>query len=165
MFEEPFSSELLENQVKKDHEFGNLINSSGFNPPPYHRKSMGDLYYLHVKTLEEIDLHLTANYHGFYVNQSTQGNFNPNPHPKYVSCFSLLDLLLQISPKFKLKFFELQKTMKLTEFQRISLGEKLSDETPVWMVENRCWKKGNVWRNDCTYNLQRNDFSGVRDWV
>lgn len=59
---------------------------------------------------------MTATAEGFLVNQSSQGNFNPNPHPKYSVCLSLLDLLFQVSPKFKFKFQELQKTLKLTEF-------------------------------------------------
>jgi protein TIF31 len=107
---------------KKESDFGNVIASSGFNPPPLYRKLLGDLYYIHVRTLEETDFHITAIAEGFLVNQSSQGNFNPNAHSKYSVCLSLLDLLFQISPKFKAKFQELQKSLRLTEFEKMSLG-------------------------------------------
>jgi protein TIF31 len=90
------------------------VNSSGFVPPSTSRKLLGDLYYLQIRTLEDTDLHITASSEGFFVNQSTQNNFNPNPHTKFSSSISLLDLLMQVSPKFKTKFQELQKGMKIT---------------------------------------------------
>ena len=93
-----------------------MIGFSGFNPPPLHRKLQGDLYYIHVRTLEEVDFHITATAEGFMVNQSSQGNFNANTQSKYPVCLSLLDLLFQLSPKFKAKFQELQKSLRLTEF-------------------------------------------------
>lgn len=105
-----------------ENDFSNIINPSGFNPPSAQRKFLGDLYYLQLKSLEETDFHITANSYGFYVNQSTQGNFNPHPNPKFSSCISLLDLLFQISPKFKTKFQDVLKGVKVSEFQRLSQG-------------------------------------------
>jgi protein TIF31 len=81
-----------------------MIHTSGFNPPPYNRKLAGDLFYLQIRTLEETDIHVTASSEGFFVNQSNQGNFNPNSNLKYPLSLSLLDLLMNVSPKFKLKF-------------------------------------------------------------
>ena len=89
---------------KKESDLGTIINPSGFNPPPLNRKLLGDLYYLHIKTPEDADFHVTATVEGFFVNQSSQGNFNPNSNHKYSVCLSLLDLLFQVSQKFKLKF-------------------------------------------------------------
>jgi len=77
---------------------------SGFNPPPYYRKLQGDLYYLQLHTLEEVDFHVTASSEGFFVNQSTQNCFNPNQNTKYFICISLIDLIAQLSPKFKTRF-------------------------------------------------------------
>ena len=104
LFDSPFTSELMNTQQRKECEFAGLINISGFNPVPTYRKHQGDFYYIHVRTFEEVDFHITANPEGFFANLSTQGNFNPNPNPKYTPCVSLLDLLNQISPKFKARF-------------------------------------------------------------
>jgi len=91
-----------------------MINSSGFNPVPNNRRYQGDLYYINVKTIEEVDMHITASVDGFFVNLSHQNNFNPNPNPKYSINISLLDLLMQISPKFKSKFQSTLKSIKIT---------------------------------------------------
>jgi protein TIF31 len=104
LFENPMTSNFLSFNEKKESDLGSIINSSGFNPPSISRKLLGDLYYLHLRTPEETDFHITANSEGFLVNQSNQGNFNPNCNPKYPACLSLLDLILQISPKFKARF-------------------------------------------------------------
>lgn len=119
LFDSPFASPFLLSRERKESEFGSMLNVSGFNPPPYYRKMQGDLYYLHVRTLEETDFHITANSEGFFVNQSSQGSFNPNPNPKFSLCISLIDLLGQLSPKFKMRFQEIQRTAKVTEFQKI----------------------------------------------
>jgi F0F1-type ATP synthase alpha subunit len=36
------------------------ISLSGFNPPPPKQKFNGDLFYIHARTLEGQDLHITA---------------------------------------------------------------------------------------------------------
>ncbi len=61
LFQDPFSSVFLNFNEKKESEFSSIINSSGFNPPSNSRKLLGDLYYLQIKTLEEVDFHVTAN--------------------------------------------------------------------------------------------------------
>jgi outer membrane receptor for ferric coprogen and ferric-rhodotorulic acid len=60
IFENPFSSELAISHQKKESDFSGIINISGFNPVAAYRKHQGDYYYIHVKTLEETDLHVTA---------------------------------------------------------------------------------------------------------
>ena len=76
------------------------MSCSGFNPPVYYRKMMGDYFYLLFKSTEDIDFHITGNSEGFYVNQSTNCHFNPSISTKYSKTHtSLLDLLLEISPK------------------------------------------------------------------
>lgn len=50
LFDDPFSSILLPFNQKKESDFSNIIHSSGFNPPSYSRKLLGDLYYLLIKT-------------------------------------------------------------------------------------------------------------------
>ncbi|KAK3085037.1 hypothetical protein FSP39_023311 [Pinctada imbricata] len=86
-----------------------VLTYSGWNPPPGNRKMHGDLLYLYVVTLEDKRYHITASTQGFYVNQSTEEEFNPKAaQQKYLS-HSLIDLLSQISPAFKKNFTALLK--------------------------------------------------------
>ena len=65
----------------------NTISYSGWNPPPRNRLLQGDIWYLDIKTLErfnflvlsylEKDYCITCSVKGFYVNESTNHNFNP----------------------------------------------------------------------------------------
>ncbi|KAI8739324.1 clustered mitochondria protein [Biomphalaria glabrata] len=86
-----------------------VLTYSGWNPPPGNRRMHGDLLYLHVVTLEDKHYHITGCTRGFYLNQSTEDEFNPKPaQPKYLS-HSLIDILNQISPSFKRHFSMLLK--------------------------------------------------------
>ncbi|CAL1547701.1 unnamed protein product [Lymnaea stagnalis] len=86
-----------------------VLTYSGWNPPPGNRRMHGDLLYLHVVTLEDKRYHITGCTKGFYLNQSTEDDFNPKAaQPKYLS-HSLIDLLNQISPAFKRNFAMLLK--------------------------------------------------------
>nr|CAD7417034.1 unnamed protein product [Timema poppensis] len=86
-----------------------VLTTSGWNPPPGHRKMHGDLMYLYVVTLEEKHYHITACSRGFYLNQSSEEDFNPKPGTPSHLCHALIDLLNQISPLFKRNFTVLQK--------------------------------------------------------
>src|ERR1700733_9132336 len=86
-----------------------VLTASGWNPPPGTRKLHGDLMYLYVVTLEDKRYHITSSTRGFYVNQSTEEEFNPKPaNPKLVY-HSLIDLLNQISATFKRNFTLIQR--------------------------------------------------------
>jgi len=86
-----------------------VLTPSGWNPPPGHRKLHGDLLYLQVVTMEDKHYHITASTRGFYVNHSTEEEFNPKPaNPSYLS-HSLIELLNQVSSSFKRNFATLQK--------------------------------------------------------
>jgi len=86
-----------------------VLTPSGWNPPPGHRKLHGDLLYLQVVTMEDKHYHITASTRGFYVNHSTEEEFNPKPaNPSYLS-HSLIELLNQVSTTFKRNFALLQK--------------------------------------------------------
>lgn len=59
--------------------------------------------------MEDKRFHLSACPKGFFVNQSTDDDFNPRPsNPSYL-CHSLIDLLSQISPAFRRSFSQMQK--------------------------------------------------------
>ncbi|KAI4503681.1 hypothetical protein M0802_001084 [Mischocyttarus mexicanus] len=86
-----------------------VLTTSGWNPPPGHRKLHGDLLYLHVITLEDKQYYLTACARGFFVNQSTKEVFNPKPATPSHLYHSLIELLNQLSPAFKRGFAAMQR--------------------------------------------------------
>ncbi|XP_015110281.1 clustered mitochondria protein homolog [Diachasma alloeum] len=86
-----------------------VLTTSGWNPPPGHRKLHGDLMYLQVITLEDKQYYLTACARGFFVNQSTKETFNPKPATPSHLCHSLIELLNQLSPAFKRGFTAMQR--------------------------------------------------------
>ncbi|KAL1475529.1 hypothetical protein MTO96_037225 [Rhipicephalus appendiculatus] len=94
---------------QKSYQALKVLTTSGWNPPPGPRKLHGDLMYLYVVTLEDKRYHITASTRGFYINESTEEEFNPRPcSPKHVY-HSLVDLLSQVSSSFKRNFALIQK--------------------------------------------------------
>jgi protein TIF31 len=92
---------------------------SGFHPPIQAQLS-GDLFYIHAKTLENADLHITASPLGFFLNQSKINNYNPTPVPGRPTYTSLLDLLSNCSERFSSSY------AGLSELKDQSLLEQLS---------------------------------------
>lgn len=86
-----------------------VLTTSAWNPPPGPRKLHGDLMYLYVVTMEDKRFHISACPRGFYVNQSSDEEFNPKPNNPSHLCHSLIDLLSQISPTFRRCFSQMQK--------------------------------------------------------
>jgi protein TIF31 len=86
-----------------------VLTTSAWNPPPGPRKLHGDLMYLYVITMEDKRFHISACPRGFYVNQSSDEEFNPKPNNPSYLCHSLIDLLSQISPTFRRCFSQMQK--------------------------------------------------------
>lgn len=86
-----------------------VLTTSAWNPPPGPRKLHGDLMYLYVVTMEDKRYHISACPRGFYVNQSSDEEFNPKPNNPSHLCHSLIDLLSQISPAFRRSFSQMQK--------------------------------------------------------
>ena len=103
-----------------------VLTTSAWNPPPGNRRLRGDLLYIYVSTLEDKRYHITSSTRGFYVNLSTDQEFNPvAASPNYV-CHSLIDLLSQLSSGFKKNFSQLQK--KRTQrhpFERVATPYQL----------------------------------------
>lgn len=86
-----------------------VLTTSAWNPPPGPRKLHGDLMYLYVVTMEDKRFHISACPRGFYINQSSDEEFNPKPNNPSHLCHSLIDLLSQISPVFRRSFSAMQK--------------------------------------------------------
>ncbi|XP_021376922.1 clustered mitochondria protein homolog isoform X2 [Mizuhopecten yessoensis] len=97
-----------------------VLTYSGWNPPPGNRRMHGDLLYIYVVTLEEKKYHITASTRGFYVNQSTEDEFNPKAAQQKFLSHSLIDLLIQVSPAFKKNFsILLKKRAQKHPFERV----------------------------------------------
>lgn len=95
-----------------------FITLSGFAPPPQAQLS-GDLFYLHAKTLENNDLHITASPTGFFLNQSKINSYNPSPVTGKPVYSSLLDLLCACSERFSILFAKLADTNELSLLDRL----------------------------------------------
>lgn len=80
---------------------------SSFNPPPSHRRLVGDLLYLDVTTLEGGKFCITGTTRMFYVNSSVGNSLDPKPSKGHVEATTLIGLLQRISSKFKKAFREL----------------------------------------------------------
>jgi hypothetical protein len=90
------SKDPLYNPMKRikveDPELLREVFMSGWNPAPYQRKICGDFFYVRVHTFEDRICHITAFAKGFYVNKSTDDNYDPTPNSKaYPSLPNLLD--------------------------------------------------------------------------
>lgn len=99
-----------------------FLELSGFNPPPHQAQFAGDFFYIHLKTLENVDLHITACANGFYVNQSKINCYNPAIQNGKQTYISLLDLLIASSEKFS------------------GLLNRIIDPNPSSLLE-RIWRK------------------------
>lgn len=103
-----------------------VLTTSAWNPPPGARRLHGDLLYIFVVTLEEKRFHITASTRGFFINQSTEQEFNPRASSPNYLCHSLIDLLSQISPLFKKNFSQLQrKRTSRHPFERVATPYQL----------------------------------------
>ncbi|KAJ6750925.1 hypothetical protein OIU85_001457 [Salix viminalis] len=80
---------------------------SSFNPPPSHRRLVGDLIYLDAITLEGSKYCVTGTTKMFYVNSSTGNVLDPRPSKATSEATTLVGLLQKISPKFKKAFREI----------------------------------------------------------
>ena len=130
----PYLELNKEKEVKNNLVF---LNFSGYNPPPNYRRLTGDFYYLHLRTLETVDYHITANAKGFYINNSNLNYFDPEPHSNHKGIFSnFLNLLKYISPKFKKAFEDSVNHSSMTEFERVALmsGYKNSN---FWLTDKK----------------------------
>jgi len=111
------SSPLLEPLIIPDNELQmptclQDLRYSAWNPPPGYRKLAGDLLYLEVTTLDNIDhvYHITSSSNGFFVNRSSKYTFDPRPSNETFRSQTLAGLLIILSPIFKKNFSCIQRT-------------------------------------------------------
>ncbi|CAH2064335.1 unnamed protein product, partial [Thlaspi arvense] len=86
----------------------NIVFSS-FNPPPSHRRLVGDLIYLDVVTLEGNKYCITGTTKAFYVNSSSGNILDPRPSKSGFETATLIGLLQKLSSKFKKAFREVME--------------------------------------------------------
>lgn len=86
-----------------------VLTASCWNPPPGYRKLRGDLIYIYVVTNEDKRLNITGSSRGFYLNQSTEDDFNPLAVSPKTIYHSLTELLNAHSPSFKRLFAQIQR--------------------------------------------------------
>lgn len=124
--ERPLSALQPQNKDQKVPHCVKVLTTSAWNPPPGNRKIHGDLMYLYVVTLEDKHYHISACSRGFYINQSSEEDFNPKPSSPSHLCHSLIELLNQISPLFKRHFAILQKKRNQRHpFERVATPYQL----------------------------------------
>lgn len=97
----------LFSSATKDIKCVESIVFSSFNPPPSHRRLVGDLIYLDVVTLEGGKFCITGTTRTFYVNSSTGNTLDPRPAKGAFEATTLIGLLQKISSKFKKAFREI----------------------------------------------------------
>ncbi|KAK4336525.1 hypothetical protein RND71_044241 [Anisodus tanguticus] len=117
----PISALQPQSKISKNPYALKILTTSGWNPPPGIRKLHGDLMYLYAVTLEDKRFHITSSTKGFYVNMTTDEEFNPKAQAPFVLCHSLIDLLSHLSPLFKKNFQIISKKRHQKHpFERVS---------------------------------------------
>ncbi|XP_010523680.1 PREDICTED: clustered mitochondria protein [Tarenaya hassleriana] len=105
----PSSLSKLINSPLKEIKCVESIVFSSFNPPPSHRRLVGDLIYLDVVTLEGNKYCMTGTTKTFYGNSSTGSVLDPRPCKSGFEATTLIGLLQKISSKFKKAFREVME--------------------------------------------------------
>ncbi|KAJ3146593.1 Intracellular distribution of mitochondria [Irineochytrium annulatum] len=139
------------------------ITVSSWNPPPPHRRNLGDLLYLLITTVESVTLHVTACASGFYVNRSTDRVFDPTPRsPKPCHGHTLPSLLSQASLGFAGRFATVQQQIQSRHPYEYLLS-------PVnhhpWLV-NTPTHEADLGRalDSCLIATEASDLISTRDW-
>lgn len=110
-----------------------VLTASCWNPPPGYRKLHGDLIYIHVVTNEDRRLNITGSTRGFFLNQSSEEEFNPLPASPKVIYHSLTELLNAQSQSFKRNFAQIQrKRHQKHPFERVATPYQVT----TWCAPN-----------------------------
>ncbi|KAF8099761.1 hypothetical protein N665_0237s0016 [Sinapis alba] len=105
----PASLRKLINSPTEEIKCVESIVFSSFNPPPSHRRLVGDLIYLDVVTLEGNKYCITGTTKAFYVNSSSANVLDPRPSKSGFETATLIGLLQKLSSKFKKAFREVME--------------------------------------------------------
>ena len=147
------------------------LSLSQWNPPPHHLRITGHLLYIRLTTIEDDIFHITSHVQGFYVNKSSDDNFDPFPKlnpSKLSTAHSLLALISNISTLFD----NLLKNIQNHNNKRDPLSTfQLSNALPAnpWLVPlavtNFHNHKADLMRSQETYLMSGTDGNEtLRDW-
>lgn len=162
-----YQQELWQHKVKEKPELVQFLGMSGFHPPMQAELS-GDLFYLHAKTLQNVDLHITASPLGFYLNQSKINNYNPTALPGRPVFTSLLDLLSHSSERFHSAFLKLldpdgQSLLDRIAHREDSLLKYVDKCTGDWLDSLEQEHQWNM-RKDPSFKEMDKAVTSIEDW-
>ncbi|KAK0621386.1 clustered mitochondria-domain-containing protein [Bombardia bombarda] len=148
------------------------ISLSPWNPPPAYLRQKGHLLYLVVSTNEGEIYQITSHVGGFYVNKSSNRDFDPSPKPalrdKNYSAHSLFTLLSQLSASFFAGFEDLQKfTNRRDPLATFQMGNAFP--SAPWIVPSTtsplCAHSSDTARTQETFLLGgAENTDSLRDW-
>ncbi|VEU21175.1 DEKNAAC102080 [Brettanomyces naardenensis] len=140
---------------------------SSWTPASQSRKLKGDLFYVHLQTLEGETFHITAHVSGFFVNQCSGNRFDGRPRtlPKKISrAHSLISLINALSPKFseQLQANDELLSKKLPETFLLPVNSLLSNP---WLVKSSEREVSDLARTQETYLYGGLDGADLqKDW-
>jgi hypothetical protein len=104
-----FNESTIYQELTKPQKFKclNYIAKSVYNQFSKDEDKKGDLQYFEVSILEEKNIFITSSEKGYYINQSTNLEFNNKPAQIPCFSFTLVGVLSQISQMFKDNFTKL----------------------------------------------------------
>ncbi|KDN52203.1 hypothetical protein K437DRAFT_272738 [Tilletiaria anomala UBC 951] len=169
--ETPMSA-LIPEQARKLRPSGPCLRHiamAQWNPPPQDLRLQGHHYYIHVVTLENDTIYITACTEGFYISNSTSSSFNPTPRPGSASfaSVSLYDLLCAYSPLFLFNFAKLfQDPLSQRDFHSIVPITNCMQAFP-WLARKHA-HTADAARSQIAYlltgALSLDTLDGTRDW-
>ncbi|PAV89519.1 hypothetical protein WR25_22097 isoform G [Diploscapter pachys] len=143
------------------------LSISPYNPPVGPRRLRGDIMYAIVDTVEKRRFHITCCTKGWFVNSSTDEQFDASPSNQYRGIHhELVDLLQTISPGFKKGYSAL-----LTRRANRPMLDRLPTAYPVysWLTPGQTEIKEDYFRAEDSTQTHRVGFEDhlpgqVRDW-
>ncbi|ORY67839.1 hypothetical protein LY90DRAFT_504520 [Neocallimastix californiae] len=138
-----------------------LLTLSSWNPVTTTRKINGDLMYLKVITLENKTYQITASVNGFFVNRSTDVQFNPLMIHDSRKFDTLSALLCNISPLYKMN---LEKHLDNLKNKLMYEYVPVYPEIYPWMVKSGMIEPAQNLLENVLNNSNTLETYGVRNW-
>jgi len=138
-----------------------LLTLSSWNPIVTTRKINGDLLYLKVITLENKSYHITASVNGFFVNRSTDIQFNPLIVHDGRKFDTLSALLCNISPMYKMN---LEKHLENIKSKLMYEYVPVYPEIYPWIVKSSMIEPSQNLLENVLTNTNTLETYGVRNW-
>ncbi|ORX87137.1 hypothetical protein BCR32DRAFT_289533 [Anaeromyces robustus] len=138
-----------------------LLTLSSWNPVLNTRKINGDLLYLKVITLENKSYHITASVNGFFINRSTDIQFNPLIVHDGRKFDTLSALLCNISQLYKIN---LEKHLENLKDKLMYEYVPVYPEIYPWIVKSSMIEPSQNLLENVLTNSNTLETYGVRNW-